>query len=1030
MRAWGNPRWRERRNLRAVHLALLGPLEVHTDEGLVSLGAPKERAVLEMLALRSGRPVPTESLLAGLWDQGEPRTAPKVLQTYVSHLRRALPPDCVVTTSSGYMLQLEPEALDARCFELAVAAAARLREAGNPRRAAEMLREALALWRGRPCPELVEHSWATAEVARLEELRRVAQEDLADARLAVGDHTRLVGELEAAVEEEPLRERRWGQLILALYRAGRQADALRAFARLRSTLAVDLGVEPSPELVALEQSVLLHSPRLNYNPLPTMEPGATRPSLGRRAGAMPAWLTSFVGRDEEVAQVGRLVSERRLVTLAGSGGCGKTRLASEVATKMVGHFPGGTYFAALAPVTDNDLVGVAVAAALGVRPQSERSLVDVVAEVIGRRQTLAVIDNCEHVVNAVAQLVEELLAGAPGLRVLVTSRDPLRVGAETVWRVPGLAVPRPGAGAIEFRGNVAVGLFVDRARSAKPSLRLNDDALVTIADITRRLDGMPLAIELAAARVGVLDLTSILGGLNDRFSLLTGGSRTAPPRQQTLRAAVGWSYNLLNDNEKDLFCRLSVFPGSFSLEAALAVAGQDAPGTKDDFFGLVSKSMLTVVSPDGAPTRYGLLETLRQFGAAQLDEQTTEQALAHHARFYLGLVHALGPEPRGPQLSAWMRGVDLEFDNVRSTLSYLENRPQRRAEFFGSLIALRRYWIVNYLNRREGLRLLERALGDPGLAEDARLAAWVFATASSVAFMFDTKVSARYAATSADLAFRSGDANTAALASATLAQVRSATGQGNEAEAEQALKMAREVKDPLRIYEALLGILGTTQSGLQSPVRRRSQQSPWWSSATLARGRTIWEEILEIGQEMADPNICLHALLNLAPISYVEGDREQQRAYLERYLILVEELGLEPPLKYIRLAEMALADGQLLAALEALEKGMDLACRGDQPVRIGEVSVLAASCALTLGSGEAAARLYGFGQHELAMAGFANPLAQVYEFEHDSDVLASRLGEGFAVTLREGAAMTREEAAQLLSGLRDSVPSPMPEDTL
>ena len=219
--------------------------------------------------------------------------------------------------------------------------------------------------------------------------------------------------------------------------------------------------------------------------------------------------------------------------------------------------------------------------------------------------------------------------------------------------------------------------------------------------------------------------------------------------------------------------------------------------------------------------------------------------------------------------------------------------------------------------------------------------------------------------------------------------------------------MARGVKDPLRIYEALLGILGTTQSGLQSPVRRRSRQSPWWSSATLARGRTVWEEILEIGQEMADPNICLHALLNLAPISYVEGDREQQRAYLERYLALVEEFGLEPPLKYIRLAEMALADGQLPQALEALEKGMDLT-RPRRPAREDWGSVRLGGQLRSdtrIGRG-LQTRLYGFGQHELTTAGFANPLAQVYEFEHDSDVLASRLGEGFAVTVREGEAMS------------------------
>ncbi len=323
---------------------------------------------------------------------------------------------------------------------------------------------------------------------------------------------------------------------------------------------------------------------------------------------------------------------------------------------------------------------------------------------VGHRETLLVIDNCEHVVGAVAVLVEELLRTVVGLQVLATTRDPLKVDGETVWRVVSLAVPRSGAGAMELRGTAAVELFVDRALSAKPDLKLDDAALVAIGEITRRLDGMPLAIELAAARAGVLDLKSVLEGLNNRFIILAGGPRTAPPRHQTLRAAVGWSYDLLSESEKQLFCRLSVFPGSFGLEAAVAVAGSEKVDPAEDLFALVSKSMVTVVSSDGAPTRYGLLESLRQFGAAQIDEQATEQARAQHAHFYLGLVHALGPEPRGPQLGAWMRCLDLEFMNIRSALSYIENSPHRATDFFSSLVTMRRFWIYSYLNRREGLQ--------------------------------------------------------------------------------------------------------------------------------------------------------------------------------------------------------------------------------------------------------------------------------------------------------------------------------------
>ena len=528
--------------------------------------------MLEMLALRAGRPVPAGSLCVGLWGEAAPPTAPKALQTYVSHLRRALPPGCVLTTAGGYMLRVGAASVDAERFERAVAEAAQLQVTGDPRTAASLLRKALALWRGHPCPELAEHSWATAEVARLEELRRQAEEDLADARPAMGDHARLAGDLEAAVAVEPLREWRWAQLILALYRSGRQADALRAFARLRSTLAEELGVDPSAKLVALEQSVLLQSPELEHRPLPDGVPGAVRVPE-RRPGALLRAANSFVGRASEVAEVSKLVAERRPVTLAGAGGCGKTRLASEVAAAVAGHLAGGAHFVALAPLADPELIPLAMAEALGVRPQSERPLAQVMAEVVGQRETLVVVDSCEHVVGAVAELVEDLLQGAPGLRVLATSRDPLRIAGETVWRVPSLEVPEPGSSPAESRACAAVALFVDRALAAKPGLRLDEGAISVVAELTRRLDGLPLAIELAAARVAVLDLRSILEGLGDRFAILAGGSRTAPARHQTLRAAVAWSYDLLSAREKDLFCQLSVFPGSFSLQAGLALCG-------------------------------------------------------------------------------------------------------------------------------------------------------------------------------------------------------------------------------------------------------------------------------------------------------------------------------------------------------------------------------------------------------------------------------------------------------------------------
>ena len=281
-----------------VHVALLGPLEVGSDQGAVALGTPKERAVLELLALRAGCPVPAESLCVALWGESAPPSATKALQTYVSHLRRALPTGSVVTTGGGYLLQVERGSVDAACFDLAVHQASERRSAGDLRAAADLLAAGLRLWRGRPCPELTEHSWASAEIVRLEELRRGAQEELAEVRLAMGDHDELAGALEAAVVEEPLRERRWAQLILALYRSRRQADALRAFTRLRATLAEELGIDPSAELVALEQSVLLQSPELDYRPAPaTLSDGGADGT----AGLSPVAAAGPGGRDKMLA---------------------------------------------------------------------------------------------------------------------------------------------------------------------------------------------------------------------------------------------------------------------------------------------------------------------------------------------------------------------------------------------------------------------------------------------------------------------------------------------------------------------------------------------------------------------------------------------------------------------------------------------------------------------------------------------------------------------------------------------------------
>jgi predicted ATPase/DNA-binding SARP family transcriptional activator len=995
-----------------VQLALLGPLEVTSGQGRVVLSAPKEQAVLEMLALRPGRPVPAELLCEGLWGQNAPPTAAKALHTYIAHLRRALSPGCIVTVSGAYLLQIGPGAVDAARFEQAVHEARQLSEAGDHRLAAFVLQEGLGLWRGRPCPELTEHSWATAETARLEELRREAEEELAELRLAIGDDAHWVSELELAVAAEPLRERRWAQLMLAYYRAGRQADALRAFARLRSTLAEDLGVSPSADLVALEQKVLLQSPELGERPLSTQAAAGPAPPLGGAPLQKPT--SSFVGRAGQVDGVATLVAERRLVTLAGAGGCGKTRLAQEVAASLAGRFAGRAHFVALAPLADPGLVPLAIAEALGVRPQSGRPPAQVVAEVIGHRETLAVLDNCEHLVQVVAELVEGLLSAAPGLRVLATSREPLRIGGETVWRVSSLEVPPPEATALERRGSAAVELFVERALSARPGLRLDDDAIATVAEIARRLDGMPLAIELAAARVGVVDLAGILEHLSDRFALLSGGSRTAPPRQQTLRATVAWSYDLLSAREKDLFGRLSVFPATFDLEAGAAVAGTAPEQATEDLLALVSKSMAVTVEQERGPTRYGLHETLRQFGAGLLDAATAQEARAAHARYYLSLAGSGSPEPFGRALVPWLNSVEREFDNLRAVFSYLEARPERGEDLLRALVALRRYWVLGS-RRREGFDLLERALLSTSAETAPALRAKTLVSAASVATHLDAEASARYAKAGEELATQVGDNATAALAAAVAAQAHGLAGRYEDAEGDRALHLARQVGDPLVVSEGLRAVnLSTPDLGLAGP-------------SDNARSRAVLEELLALAEAHGDAGFSLAAHGNLWLSCVFENDLKTARNHVEKQVELVAALGLKIPNVDHRLGGLLYFEGDYRGSLLLQRSSFEEARRQDLSLQMADVATAVASVVLKLESDdEAAARLYGFATHQLETTGFSQRMRGYVDAKTDREALEARLGVRLTDVLAEGAAMTPEQVAELLTTLERAEPARQP----
>ncbi|TWF81790.1 transcriptional regulator [Pseudonocardia hierapolitana] len=544
-----------------MRFGVLGSLAVWTADGEpVRIPELKVRALLADLLVHAGRPVGVDRLIDDLWAERMPRDPHGALQTRVSQLRRALAAgggrDLVVFQPPGYVLQVRDEALDVTRFRRLTAQAA---AAAGPRERAGLLADALALWRGPALADFADEEFARSAAARWEEERLEALESRAEARLALGEHGALAAELGELVARHPLRERLRAAHLRALHRSGRQTEALAGFHDFRRLLADELGLAPGRELVALHEAILRHDP--------AEEPAPEVDALPR--SNLPEPLTAVVGREDAVTAVRARVAGARLVTLTGPGGVGKTRLALEVAAGLREPDGDGPWLVELAALdarvdgfASSVAVATTVATALGLRddPRSAVDPAERVADALRTRRTLLVLDNCEHLAGAVADLVEALLAAAPGLRVLATSREPLRVAGEALWPVPPLALPAPDASPALQRAAGAVQLFAARAAAATPDFVLDDATAAAVARICRRLDGLPLALELAAPRVrvfGVHELADRLDAVGplahtDRFGLLGTGPRSAPARQRTLRATIDWSWGLLD--EPDAAC--------------------------------------------------------------------------------------------------------------------------------------------------------------------------------------------------------------------------------------------------------------------------------------------------------------------------------------------------------------------------------------------------------------------------------------------------------------------------------------------
>ena len=609
-----------------MQIGILGSFEVRTDDGaLADVPGARLRALLIALALEPGHVVPKATLVDWIWGEHPPSDAANALQRLVSRLRKALPEGVVEGQTDGYRLTVEPDAVDAVRFERLVGQA---RSDEDPRRA-QLLREALALWRGAAMQDvgLQESAAFDAAVTRLEGLRLTAMEDRFDAEISLGHGAELVTELTDLVAAHPVRERLVAALMRALVAAGRDTEALLVYQRTREALADELGVDPSPELSALHVALL-------------------RGELGRREENrktnLRAELTSFVGKDADVAAVRELIAGHRLTTLIGPGGSGKTRLATETARTLLGDLPDGAWLVELAAIGADGDVAQSTLTALGLRdallgeaPNAE--LTDRLIAAIREREALLILDNCEHVIESAAAFAYRVLGECQRLRILATSREPLGITGEALWLVEPLALPEEDASPGEIESSPAVQLLRDRAGAVRRDLAVDAHTLSTMARVCRSLDGMPLAIELAAARLRTMSIDQLASRLDDRFRLLTSGSRTALPRHRTLRAVVDWSWELLTDAERTVLRRLSVFSGGASLEAAEWVCVGDAVELEQvlELLTSLAEKSLLLAEGDSAP-RYRMIGTIKEYAADRLAE-AGESDLARQA--HLGLLH-------------------------------------------------------------------------------------------------------------------------------------------------------------------------------------------------------------------------------------------------------------------------------------------------------------------------------------------------------------------------------------------------------
>jgi predicted ATPase/DNA-binding SARP family transcriptional activator len=956
-----------------MDVRLLGHLEVEVAGEPVKFEGVKQRRLFAALALRAPEAVSADELVEALWGDGPPAGAGHALQKQISRLRARLGDggSLVRHRPPGYALDIGPESVDSRRFEELLNGARIALGRDDPERAAADLETALALWRGDALADYRFDEFAQREIARLEELRMEAIEERLAAQLAGGGAEDLVGDLRALVAEHPLRERLRGQLMVALYRAGRQADALETMRAGRQLLVDELGIEPGPELRELERMILAHDSALT----------ADRSAAGL-VGRLPAPANETVGRRRELSEIGQMLvyPDVRLVTLVGPGGVGKTRLAHEAARAVAARFPAGAVHVSLDGAEDADVLVPEAASALGVVAATAAELGARLAVLTRGAPALLVLDGFDRYLADAGQ-VGQLLASVPNLTVLVTSRAPLRLTAEQVYRVQPL--PAPSAAA----------LFVARARAVVGDRQIDDDKRIIDA-ICARLDGLPLAIELAADRMRLLPLPALLERLDYRLELLTEGPRDLPTRQRSLRATLEWSWDTLDEPERQVLGRLTVFEGGASLEGAEAVCDGDLGGGIETLVAslLDKSSLLRTDSGRDREPRIGMLDTVREFAAERAAYGEDLAALERrHARYFLDYCERAAERAARTDQRDWLDRLAQERGNIRLAFERLLQAGAAE-EALRVAIAFARAlpWDAHAHEVRAWLAQALDAPGAPSAECRATALYWDGTLALSQGLFDDARTRLDAALTAAREA-RAGLVEAAALAA--LGRRAVLVDAAGAAElCDDAVTAARGVGDPIVVADALLTRAGACE---------RTEE--WKRACTLAG------EALELYRAAGDPYGAAWALAEQGWYHMVHGRLNEAEECLAQALELRRRHGddrrlVEPLIDH---AWLMLARGRSDDAGRGFLDCLVLARHVGDQFNVGEALAGLSAEAACEGRWPEAARLAGASAALHEQIG-APPWKSVTAIQERALAGARRaLGSEYAAHLAEGATTAR-----------------------